>query len=68
MNYNQRRSSILSAFSQAKLDLENLNKEIKANISHNKTRIKQLKEENKGLSSLNLKNKISIKIFSKFLS
>ncbi|NDV64023.1 hypothetical protein D0T60_02005 [Bacteroides sp. 224] len=67
MNYNQRRDSIFSTFNQAKLDLENLNKEIRANISNNKSRIKQLREENKGLSSLSFKNKISIKIFSKFL-
>lgn len=67
MNYNQRRSNILNTFSQAKQDLEDLNEEIVAEIDSNKSYIQELKEKNKSLSSLKLKNKVSIKIFSKFL-
>lgn len=67
MDYKQRRDNILSAFSKAKTDLENLNSEIQAEIEDNSTQMQNLAAKNKELQSLKTDNEGSIKTFSKFL-
>lgn len=67
MDYKQRRDNILSAFSKAKTDLENLNAEIQAEIDDNANQMQNLAAKNKELQSLKTDNDSSIKTFSKFL-
>lgn len=67
MDYKQRRDNILSAFSKARTDLENLNAEIQAEIEDNSTQMQNLAAKNKELQSLKTDNEGSIKTFSKFL-
>lgn len=67
MDYKQRRDNILSAFSKARTDLENLNAEIQAEIEDNSTQMQNLATKNKELQSLKTDNDSSIKTFSKFL-
>lgn len=67
MDYKQRRESILSNFAKAKMDLENLNAEIQAEIDDNANQMQNLAAKNKELQSLKTDNDSSIKTFSKFL-
>lgn len=67
MDYKQRRDNILSAFSKAKTDLDNLNAEIQAEMDDNVAQMQNLAAKNKELQSLKTDNDSSIKTFSKFL-
>ena len=67
MDYKQRRESILSNFAKAKMDLENLNAEIQAEMDDNAVQMQNLAAKNRELQSLKTDNDSSIKTFSKFL-
>lgn len=65
MNFSERRDSILSVFSKAKSDLENLNKEIQSETIANSDRISSLEQRNRELGKIRIENESIIKTFSK---
>lgn len=61
-----RKESILSIFTQAKTDLEDLNVEITETIANNEAERSRLAIENENLQGIIIENKTQISAFAKF--
>lgn len=66
-DFSTRKNSILSAFKQAKEDLEQLNKDIDSEITSNNEAISALQTEQANLKSLKSSNNTSIKGLTSFI-
>lgn len=66
-DFSSRKDSILSAFRQAKADLEQLNKDIDVEITSNNETITALQAEQTNLKNLKATNNSSIKGLNSFI-
>ena len=66
-NFKERREKILGVFTQAKSDLEQLNRDIDETIKNNNAQIIALQTANSNLQQLKAGNESSIKGFAKFI-
>lgn len=66
-DFSSRKNSILSAFKQAKADLEQLNKDIDSEIISNNETISALQIEQANLKALKSSNNTSIKGLTSFI-
>lgn len=66
-SFEQRKEKILSVFTQAKSDLEQMNLDIDEKVKSNLAQIEALQIETQGLLQMKANNEASIKGFTKFI-